>query len=462
MNNASEMNNHDGSSRANVLKIVKNEGSKVMEFDRDEGAKVDPEIIPMSQVSGLPVAKFDFNLLPSSLQPWAKDMQHRLQCPADYIGVGVMIGLAASVGNKVTIYPKAKDSWEVVPNLWGLLIGEPSSMKSPALDATLKPIHSIEEILRDNDKRLVVKDTTIEKLQEIQCESPEGLLYVQDEISALFKKFDQPSSNDRQYLLEAFNGNSSYSVDRITRGSFYIPKNTLSLIGGIQPSVLQSIFQSKDSTDDGFIQRLQLAVWPDRHEYKYVDSPPYEEAQRNAWFIYTGLYQVDEKKLRFDSEAQRHYVEWFNQSITLAENLEASEKSNLSSHIVKYRKMVPALALLLELANNQKAEKVGEEALLKAIEWSKYLASHARRIYGYKDESALAAEKLYEKRHKLKEGFSPSEVTQKGWSGLKDLGLVKSAITVLVSHNYLIHKYKGFKATGGKPSSRYRWNHRLD
>jgi hypothetical protein len=60
----------------------------------------DPVVTPLSQLAGLPVDEFDFTLLPSSLQRWAEDIQHRLQCPADYVGVAIMISLAAAVGNR--------------------------------------------------------------------------------------------------------------------------------------------------------------------------------------------------------------------------------------------------------------------------------------------------------------------------------------------------------------------------
>jgi hypothetical protein len=46
------------------------------------------------------------------------------------------------------------------------------------------------------------------------------------------------------------------------------------LIGTIQPDVLQDIFMSKGSSNDGFMQRLQLAVWPDPMKQEYIDEPP--------------------------------------------------------------------------------------------------------------------------------------------------------------------------------------------
>jgi hypothetical protein len=433
----------------------------------------DPEVTPLSKLAALPVEKFDFTLLPSSLHKWGKDIQHRLQCPADYVGVAVMISLAAAVGNKVMIQPKANDhSWKVVPNLWGLLIGSPSSMKSPAMDSSLKHISKMEGVLRQvevetsngiSSKRIMVRDTTIEQLQVIQSENPTGILYVQDEISALFRKFDQPSNNDRQYLLEAFNGNSSYSVDRVSRDRVFIEKNTLSLIGTIQPDVLQDIFMSKGSSNDGFMQRLQLAVWPDTAKQEYIDKPPNEDADRIAWTIFTELYDIEGKVLRFCPKAQEVFTNWFKDSMRIIDELNKGEaQHSLVNHITKYRKMVPAIALLIELAEDPDANEVVEESIVKAIRWANYLITHAKRIYGIQDKDTLIAQSIIEKRDKLvKQSFSPSEIVQKSWSGLHNTEDVKRGISVLVKHNYLIKLISSTSKNGGRPSDRYRWNNQL-
>ncbi|URQ87867.1 DUF3987 domain-containing protein [Pseudoalteromonas sp. SCSIO 43088] len=433
----------------------------------------DPNIIPLTKLAGLPVDSFDFTLLPSSLQSWGEDLQHRLQCPPDYVGVGIMIALAAAVGNKVMVQPKANDhSWVVVPNLWGLLIGQPSSMKSPAMDSALKHISKMEESLRDIkvetpsgsafSRRLIVRDTTIEQLQVIQSQNNSGILYVQDEISALFRKFDQPSSNDRQYLLEAFNGNSSYSVDRVTRNSVFIEKNTLSLIGTIQPEVLQSIFLAKESSNDGFMQRLQLAVWPDPVIQEYIDEPPNEAAERTAWATFTTLYQLEEKTLCFSPEAQSVFTYWFKDSIQIINELNKDDQQHsLVNHITKYRKMVPALALLIELAEDPSATEIMEQSIVKAIRWANYLVTHAKRIYGIQDKPTIIAQQILDKREQLNKSFSPSEVTQNNWSGLKTTKDVRLGLEVLIKHNYLIKLDSQISSKGGRPSERYRWNNCL-
>src|SRR5215467_10270694 len=53
----------------------------------------------------------------------------------------------------------------------------------------------------------------------------------------------------------------------------------------------------------------------------------------------------------------------------------------LEGHLAKYRKLVPALALIDHLAEGGNGG-VGKEALLRALAMAEYLETHARRIYG--------------------------------------------------------------------------------
>ena len=57
----------------------------------------DPSPLPDDLV---PVESFDCALLPESLRPWAADICDRIQCPGDFVGVGIMAGLGAVIGRK--------------------------------------------------------------------------------------------------------------------------------------------------------------------------------------------------------------------------------------------------------------------------------------------------------------------------------------------------------------------------
>lgn len=72
----------------------------------------------------LPVPPLDPDHLPDSIRDAVVDLADRLQCPMDYLAVTMLAAAGAAVGNKIGIFPYAKDeSWEVYPALWGGLWG---------------------------------------------------------------------------------------------------------------------------------------------------------------------------------------------------------------------------------------------------------------------------------------------------------------------------------------------------
>src|SRR5262249_25157160 len=58
----------------------------------------------------------------------------------------------------------------------------------------------------------------------------------------------------------------------------------------------------------------------------------------------------------------------------------------LEGHVAKYRKLVPALALIDHLVEGG-AGDVGKESLLRALAMAEYLETHARRVYGRRTRS---------------------------------------------------------------------------
>ena len=62
----------------------------------------------------------------------------------------------------------------------------------------------------------------------------------------------------------------------------------------------------------------------------------------------------------------------------------------LEAHLAKYRKLVPALGLINHLVDNGQNE-ISQQAMRKALAFSKYLETHARRLYGATNEPERAA-----------------------------------------------------------------------
>jgi hypothetical protein len=108
-----------------------------------------PAVMPITSTLP-PVEPFFPELLPDAIRDYVMDVADRQQAPPDFAAVTALCGIAALIGNRVRIRPKQNDDWEIVPNLWGAIIGRPSAMKSPAMKAALAPIYAIDKDLRES------------------------------------------------------------------------------------------------------------------------------------------------------------------------------------------------------------------------------------------------------------------------------------------------------------------------
>ena len=74
-------------------------------------------------------------LLPKALADFVLDEADRMPCSPDYIAAVLVVCLGSVIGARCGLKPKRRDDWIVVPNLWGGIVGDPSSKKSPAMGA---------------------------------------------------------------------------------------------------------------------------------------------------------------------------------------------------------------------------------------------------------------------------------------------------------------------------------------
>jgi Protein of unknown function (DUF3987) len=298
-------------------------------------------------------------LLPAGVAPWVADVAERAQCPADYVGVGVVVAAASVVGRQLTIRPKRHDDWAVVPNLWGIVIGPPGVMKTAGMQEALRPIRALvadareayarareahvfavaeakakqaavskqlktaaatgapTDVLRDAfqaakeppepvERRYLVNDATVEKLGEILNKNRNGVLLFRDELAGWLRTMErQGHENDRSFYCEAWNGTGSYTYDRIGRGTLHIEAACVSVLGGIQPMPLGAYLQETFAAgqDDGLIQRAQLLVFPDvAQAWVNVDRLPDSDARRRAVDLFRSLDRLDYEALGAHAE----------------------------------------------------------------------------------------------------------------------------------------------------------------
>ena len=447
-----------------------------------------------------PVMAFDPALLPNTLRAWVMDIADRMQCPADYVAVSAMVAAGTVIGRRVGIRAQANTDWTEVPNLWGMVVGRPGVMKSPAMGHALKPMRKLDALAAEENaalkadyeaevanykpadgpkpekpayRRYVVNDPTYEALGEVMASNPNGVMVFRDELVSLLKPLGRDdNAAARGFFLTAWNGNEGYTFDRIMRGHDHIKACCLSILGATQPGKLAAYLQDAlqgGAGDDGFAQRFGLLVWPDvAPNWKDVDREPDGEARRSANFVFDRLNEFDPVMmgaqiddfdpipfLRFAPDALVEFQNWRD---GLERRLRGSELHDaMGSHLNKYRGLIPKLALIVHLAEGARGP-VSHRALTTALAWGEYLESHAARAYACVTAAKLSGARLL--LAKVKSSHLPSEFTArdvygKNWSGLGDAKLVTEALDILVDHDWL---GASTAKTGGHPKTTYTVN----
>jgi len=479
------------------------------------------DILPLP--SGLaPVNAFDAELLPEALRGFVTDIAERMQCPPDFPAVTVMVSLGALIGRRCGIHPKRKDDWLVVPNLSGAVVGRPSLMKSPSIQQGMKPFDAliaeaskrhakamtdsaietevyagkkdawklaVRKAAKDGkptdgmlppvkpdapiERRLRTNAGSVECLINLLNENPDGLMVFRDELTGWLRNLDKPGKEgDRQFFLEAWNGNGSgFDYDTFTHGHLHCESLCLSILGSIQPGPLSHMIADAakgGGGDDGMIQRFQLLVYPDSPgKWCNIDRWPDTEAKARVRRIFERLDEMifpatDEgiPAIRFDNKAQNLFNEWRTE---LETKVQDETSPMIEAHLAKYRSLMPSLALLIHLAEVADREAtltpVTVDAAARAAAWCEYLESHARRIYGMQAMAEVeGARTLLAKllRGDIQSPFTARQVYRNHWSRLTSPAEVEAACGILDDHGWL--KAEEVRGETGRPTVTYTMN----
>ena len=247
----------------------------------------------------------------------------------------------------------------------------------------------------------------------------------------------------------------------------------LSVFGTTQPHRIAGyIRESLRGFDDGMVQRLQLLAWPDfTGPFREVDRHPNSEARAAAYDCFADLASLDVHEiraqwdessgphgvpfLRFADDAQEVFTEYRG---GLEHRLASDELAPcLKSHLSKYRGLIPRLALICHLANNDFGP-VSAKAIGQALGWAAYLESHALRSYASVTlDNAEAARAIWRrvKRGELPARFTARDIQRKGWSGLTDKARVATGLAALLDADWLGSSQM---ETGGRPTTIYTAN----
>lgn len=460
----------------------------------------------------LPVPKLTADYLPQAINEGVSDIAERLGCPIEYVAIPTLVGAGIVIGNRIGIWPKQYDeSWRVFTGFWGGIVGEPGTMKTPALNAAFSPLYEIErheiegyraalakyhadrevyekaiadfqqgkttnippEPVQPTKPRLIVNDSTYQALGEILACNPRGVLALADELSGLLQGLDTAGQERaRGFYLSGWGGAGNYAFDRITRGAICLTNYMLAVFGGFQPARIAAYVQfaqGGNAKNDGLLQRFQLLVWPDvSNSTTGIDRPENKVALKRMYDAIRNLRELNNQPglikhrggseitmLHFDSDAQGLFNDWYHEHELGLRN--GDFDSAVQSHFAKYRSLVPGLALLFHLLDNRSVE-VGRDCLAAAIGLSEYLKSHALRVYAAVNGTDYASVRALAKRllaGEIQNGFTARTVYTRGWRDLNSPEKVRGALETLTELNWLAEHHE---TTGGRSKTTYELN----
>ena len=134
------------------------EGIEAVQAQLSSGDSLDiwPDPLPLPQIDLLPVKPFDYKTLPKAFRAYVEDAAHRAHVPPDLIAVPLVVSFSILLGRKYRIYPKQKDDWGVVPNLWGMIIARSGEKKSSCLEFGIKHLKRLAVKFKENLKAEIV------------------------------------------------------------------------------------------------------------------------------------------------------------------------------------------------------------------------------------------------------------------------------------------------------------------
>ena len=259
---------------------------------------------PLDIFSDMSVPSIQPHQLPTSIAAWVQDVSGVIGVDTSMLALPAIVACASVLHDAIQLQPEAHNpGWKESARLWGALIGDPSSKKSPAMSKVLGIIKKIDSECHEQESRAryeyslqekahaaneksyiervskgeknlplptkpempeiprpYAQDFTIEALRDILKHSSRGILAERDELSGWFGSMDQYKSGgrggaDRASWLEVYNGGAR-RIERVGAGSIFVKNWSASIIGGIQPEPLRAI--AANINEDGLLQRFMV------------------------------------------------------------------------------------------------------------------------------------------------------------------------------------------------------------
>jgi hypothetical protein len=421
---------------------------------------------------------FPLDALPEPIRSFVNAGARAIGCDPSYLALPLLTAIASDIGNTRRL--ELKRGWSVPPILWGAIVGDSGTAKTPAFKLVMRPIRERQsrafkifgaqqqeyetalEAWHEAKKgdrgekpqppsceRFIVSDTTVEALAPILLANPRGLLLARDELAGWIGSFDRYAGKskagaDSANWLSMFNA-ESIIVDRKTGipRTIHVPQAAVCVSGGIQPAILQRAL-GLEHRESGLAARL-LVTCPPRKAKRWTEADIDPSAEAELVRLFDKLYELqptvgndDEPRpvlVRLSADAKAAWKAYYN--------AHAVEQTDLTGDMAaawsKLEEYAARLALVVHftrwaagdpmLTNVDILDAASMNAGIVLARWFKH---EARRVYTMLDESDAERDqrRLVDWIGRKGGTVTPREV-QQGCRWLKEPGAAETALEEL-------------------------------
>lgn len=317
-----------------------------------------------------PVPAFPLDLLPAFWRDWVADTALSTGSAADYVAQSLLAAVSGlgGVGVSVRIGPR----WSEPLVLWQVLVGPPSSGKSPAMMPVRDLLAALDAEAAD-DKRVVVSDSAIGAVADAVVANARGVVLWRDEAADWLAGLADAA---RAHWLQG------WSACPLSLGARRIERFSVSLLLALSPDRLGEMLASEE------LAGRFLFAWPSLSEHRALGSA---KPARDAEAL-TNLRRIGRKAGTPDDPLQlvidSRGLAAFDQFLTRLHAERCEAEGLEEAWLGKGRGTVARLAGVLELLAWSESGSagppghIGAEQMERAVRlWSNYFRAHACALF---------------------------------------------------------------------------------
>jgi hypothetical protein len=365
--------------------------------------------------------EFPLDIFPVSLRHYVQECNRTLDSSIDYMGCSLIWMYSVMIGNSMHI--EVKKGWTETATVWISIVGKAGLGKTPSIDNIIRPLikannreirkyikeynkfqeysklskekkeHS-EEIREPRKTQFIANDITLEALVELHESNKNSVAVFKDELAGWLKDMNKyRAGSDLEFWLSTWSG-KSVSLNRKTSTSSFVSKPFISVLGGIQPSIL-STFYTDENKDNGFIDRMLLSfpeLEIERYNENQIDEDllnwfndstiHFREQVINSLVNFDNQDEIEPNIVVFSDEARVEWIRIYNE-ITDTQN-DDEENEYMKSMLPKQKSYIPRFALIINtinaFENDDDMSIISKESILSAEKLSKYFITMAKKI----------------------------------------------------------------------------------